>query len=141
MPRCRAGGGRLVSAVFDEGGIEMEDVIAYFSASFPPDEREYAACMRLVAEHLAATGLVDELEPVPFNCFGFGIFAPGRSTALEAPYIGVWFDDPSPLYWVQIRARQGMEGKMLACEECFGIQDAAATVREFIPHLQHLESV
>ncbi|MHB1424135.1 MAG: hypothetical protein ACYC3I_13240 [Gemmataceae bacterium] len=118
----------------------MEDVIAFFSASFPPEEREFAACMLLVAEYCATTGVADELEPAPFNCFGFGLFASGRSTDLDAPFIGVFFDDPYPLYWVQIRTHQGVDGKLLACDECHGVEDAEARVRELIPRLLAWES-
>lgn len=118
----------------------MESIIAFFTAPFPPEEREYAMCMRLVAEYLEAVGIADSMEPVPFNCFGFGLFAPGRSADPTAHYIAVWFDDPYPCYWVQIRASQEVDGEMPACELCFGVEDAAATVQEFIPRLLDLVS-
>jgi len=118
----------------------MEGIIAFFAAAFPPEERESAVCMRLVAEYLEAVGIADSLEAVPFNCLGFGLFAPRRSTDSPACYIGVWFDDPYPCYWVQIRASQGVDGEMLACEICFGVKEAAAAVQEFIPRLLGLVS-
>jgi hypothetical protein len=118
----------------------VESVIAYFAAPFPPDEREYAGWMSLVAEYLAGTGVAAGLDPVPFNCFGFGLFAPGRVSDQSGPYIGVWFDDPYPLYWVQIRAGQGVDGEILACELCFGVGEVAGTIREFTPRLLALSA-
>src|SRR5207244_537332 len=104
-----------------------------------PKERVYAQTMKMVAEHFANSGVADGLEAIPFNVLGFGLFAPGRSSDENAPYIGVWFDEDSvPMYWVQIRARQGIDGAMLACEECHGVEHAAAFVRQFIPRLMSL---
>jgi hypothetical protein len=118
----------------------VEDVIAFFAAPFPADQREYARSMRVVAEHLVAAGVAGGLVPVPFNCFGFGLFAPGGRPGPADPYIGVWFDTTDPVYWVQIRAPQEVDGELLACEQCFGVEEAAAIVREFTPRLLALST-
>jgi hypothetical protein len=41
--------------------------------------------LRLLAEHLAAAKVAARLEAVPFNCFGFGLFPPGRVGEPESP--------------------------------------------------------
>lgn len=116
----------------------MDEVIVFFTSAFPPDESECAAYMRLVADHAAAAGVADGLQAVPFNCFGFGLFPPGRAADLSSPFIGIWYDDPYPLYWIQIRASQDLNAEVLACELCFGAADAIVFVREFIPRLLDL---
>ena len=76
----------------------MDDVMAFFGKSFPPNQREYAACMRPLAEHLAAVGASDGLQAVPFDSMAFGLFPPGRGADPTSPFIGLWFDTPDPMY-------------------------------------------
>ena len=91
--------------------------------------------LRVVAEHLASADVGAGLEAVPFNHLGFGFFAHGRASDPDAPYIGVWFDDPYPMYWVQIRANQSVDGPMLACVNCTGVEEVAEAVLAVIPRL------
>jgi hypothetical protein len=97
--------------------------------------------MLQVAEHLAETGAAAGLESVPFNSFGFGLFMPTRSSDPDAPYIGVFLDTSGsdPLYWVQIRAHQGTDGELLACEQCHGVEHATEVIRDFVPRLMAMK--
>jgi hypothetical protein len=113
----------------------VDGVVAFFAAPFPPDQRECAECMHRVAEHMAATGVAAGLDAVPFNSIGYGLFPPGRGSDPSSPYIGVWFDDPHPMYWVQIRARQGVDGEMVACEQCLSVEEAGQVASAFVPRL------
>src|SRR5207245_3276456 len=80
--------------------------------------------MRLLVEHPAAALVAAGLEAVPFNCLGFGLFPPGRVGDPDSPCLSLWYDDPHPLYWVQVRRRwdrdillKKVSGTLEACEK------------------------
>src|SRR2546423_1719515 len=82
---------------------------------FPEPWREYVATMRLLVEHPAAEAVAAGLDAVPFNCFGFGLFPPGRVGDPESPCLSLWYDDPHPLYWVHLRRRWDRD--ILTCDQ------------------------
>jgi hypothetical protein len=111
----------------------VERVKDYYASEFPEQVREYAAVMRLLVEHPAAEDVVAGLEAVPFNCFGFGLFPPGRAGDTESPCLSLWYDDPHPLYWVQLRRRWDRD--ILTCDQPAGPAEAWAAAAEAIPRL------
>lgn len=102
----------------------MDRVIAFYARVFPETDREIIDCMWQLVTHPSAEKVSLELEAVPFNRFGFGLFPPGRSDDPTSPCLTLWFDDPSPLYWVQLRRWAG--GDILTCDQAFGSDDAWA---------------
>ena len=111
----------------------MERVRAYYAGEFPEGEREYVAVMRLLADYPAADVVAAGLEAVPFNCFGFGLFPPGRVGDPESPCLSLWYDDPHPLYWVQLRQRWDRD--ILTCDQPASPEDAWAAAAEAVPRL------
>ena len=111
----------------------MDRVLAFYAGEFPENERAYVACMRLLVEHSAASGAAARLEAVPFNCFGFGLFPSGRSCDSDSPCLTLWFDDPSPLYWVQVRRRWDRD--ILICDQSHGPEQAWSDAAAALPRL------
>jgi hypothetical protein len=111
----------------------MERVVAFYAGDFPEHEREYVAVMRLLAEHPAAAKVAAGLEAVPFNCFGFGLFPPGRVGDPESPCLSLWYDDPHPLYWVQVRRRWDRD--ILTCDQPASPEEAWAAAAVGVPRL------
>src|SRR5262245_49729275 len=111
----------------------MERVVNYYAGEFPEGERECVACMRLLAEHPAAARVTAGLEAVPFNCFGFGLFPPGRVGDPNSPCLSLWFDDPYPLYWVQVRRQWDRD--ILTCDQAAGPEEAWAAAAEAVPRM------
>jgi len=95
----------------------VERVVAYYAGEFPEDKRAYAAVMRRLAEYPAATEVTAGLEAVPFNCFGFGLFPAGRVGDPDTPCLSLWYDDPHPIYCVQVRRRWDRD--ILTCDDTF----------------------
>ena len=93
----------------------VKQVVDFYAGEFPEREREYVAVMRLLAEHPASERVVGGLEAVPFNCFGFGLFPPGRAGDPDSPCLSLWYDDPHPLFWVQLRRR--VDRDILTCDQ------------------------
>ena len=89
--------------------------------------------MRLLAEHPAADRVAAGLEAVPFNCFGFGLFPPGRVGDPDSPCLSLWYDDPHPLYWVQVRRKWDRD--ILTCEQPFSPEEAWAAAAAGVPLL------
>ena len=106
----------------------MERVVAFYARDFPEHEREYVAAMRLLAEHPAGAKVAAGLEAVPFNRFGFGLFPPGRVGDPESPCLSPWYDDPHPLYWVQVRRRWDRD--ILICDQPASPEEAWAAAAE-----------
>jgi hypothetical protein len=124
----------LLSWIFGGGRISrVERVVAYYAGDFPEGDREYVAVMRQLAEHPAAARVAAGLEAVPFNCFGFGLFPPGRVGDPDSPCLSLWYDDPYPLYWVQLRRRWDRD--ILTCNQPAGPEEAWATATEVVPRL------
>lgn len=115
----------------------MECVVAFYRGEFPERERGYVTVMRLLTEHSAAATVAAGLEAVPFNCFGFGLFPPGRVGDPNSPCVSLWYDDPHPIYWVQIRRQWDRD--ILVCDQHFSPEEAWAAVADFIP-LLHAEA-
>lgn len=111
----------------------MERVRAYYAGAFPEGEREYVAVMRLLAEHRAADQVAAGLEAVPFNCFGFGLFPLGRVGDPDSPCLSLWYDDPHPLYWVQVRRKWDRD--ILTCDNSSGPEEAWAAAAAGVPLL------
>jgi hypothetical protein len=115
----------------------VERIVAYYAGDFPEEEREYVAVMRLLVEHPAAAGVAVGLEAVPFNCYGFGLFPPGRVGDPDSPCLSLWYDDPNPLYWVQVRRRWDRD--ILTCDQPFSPEEAWASAAAALP-LLHAEA-
>jgi hypothetical protein len=111
----------------------VEQVVAFYAGEFLEGKREYVACMRLMAEHPVAARVAAGLEAVPFNCFGFGLFPPGRAGDPDSPCLSLWCDDPHPLYWVQFRRR--VDQDILTCEQPASPEEAWQAVADAIPRL------
>jgi hypothetical protein len=111
----------------------VERVKGYYAGEFPEQVRECAKVMRLLVEHPAAADVAAGLEAVPFNCFGFGLFPPGRAGDPESPCLSLWYDDPHPLYWVQLRRRWDRD--ILTCEQPASPAEAWAAAAAAIPRL------
>src|SRR5262245_21406070 len=115
----------------------MSEVLQFLDREIAAGHAEEAGCLRPVAECLLADGTASRFDLVPWDWLGFGIFPLGRRGDWErSPCIGVWFDDPHPLYWVQLRDRP--DGKMLDCSNCMGVEEACARVAELLPRLHAL---
>jgi hypothetical protein len=111
----------------------VELVRVYYAGEFPAREREYVAVMRMLAEHAAAADVGGGLEAVPFNCLGFGLFPPGRAADPESPCLCLWCDDPSPLYWLQLRRRWNRD--ILTCDQLASPEEVWASAAEAVPRL------
>lgn len=111
----------------------MERVRAYYAGDFPAGKREYVAVIRLLAEHPAAAGVAAGLEAVPFNCFGFGLFPPGRVGDPDSPCLSLWYDDPHPLYWVQVCRKWDRD--ILTCDLAASPEEAWAAAAGSLPLL------
>lgn len=111
----------------------MDRVVAYFVGDFPESVRECVAVMRLLAEHPAAIRVAAGLEAVPFNCFGFGLFPCGRAGDPDSPCLALWYDDPHPLYWVQVRRKWDRD--ILTCDQPFSPEEAWAAAEAGVPLL------
>lgn len=111
----------------------MERVVAFYAGDLPADQREYAAVMRLLVEHPAAASVSAGLEAVPFNCFGFGFFPPGRVGDPDSPCLSLWCDDPHPLYWVQLRRRWDRD--ILTCVQPASPAEAWTAAARAVPLL------
>ena len=114
-------------------GLRVERVLAFYSGNFPEREQEFVAIMRLLAEHPAATDVVAGLEAVPFNCYGFGLFPPNRGSDPDSPCLSLWYDDPHPLYWVQVRQR--VDADILTCDQPASPEEAWVAAAEAVPRL------
>lgn len=111
----------------------MERVATFYAGDFPEEEREYVVCMRLLAEHPVAAKVAAGLEAVPFNCFGFGLFPPGRAEDPNSPCLSLWYDDSHPLYWVQLR--RCVDRDILSCELAASPEEAWSAAAEVVPLL------
>jgi hypothetical protein len=111
----------------------VEQVRAYYSGEFPEGERDYIATMRLLVEHPAADAVAAGLEAVPFNCFGFGLFPPGRVGDPDSPCLSLWYDDPHPLYFVQVRRRWDRD--ILTCDQPSSAEEAWVAAAPGVPLL------
>ncbi|WP_143393007.1 hypothetical protein [Fimbriiglobus ruber] len=107
--------------------------MAYYAGDFPEREREYVATLRLLVEHPAAAAVAAGLEAVPFNCFGFGLFPPGRVGDPDSPCLSLWYDDPHPLYWVQVRQR--WDRNILTCYQPACPEEAWEAAAAGVPRL------
>jgi hypothetical protein len=89
--------------------------------------------MRLLAEHPDASWVAAGLEAVPFNSYGFGLFPLGRAGHPDSPCLSLWFDDPHPLYWVQVRHRWDRD--ILTCDQPGSPEEAWAAAAAALPRL------
>jgi hypothetical protein len=89
--------------------------------------------MRLLVEHPDAARVATGLEAMPFNCCGFGLFPPRRAGDPDSPCLTLWYDDPHPMYWVQLRRR--VDRDILTCDQPTGPEEAWAAVAEAVPRL------
>jgi hypothetical protein len=111
----------------------VERVVAYYAGDFPEGERDYVAVMRLLVEHPVAARVAAGLAAVPFNCFGLGLFPPGRVGDPDTPCLSLWYDDPHPLYWVQVRRKWDRD--ILTCDNPASPEEAWAAVEAGLPLL------
>lgn len=111
----------------------MKRVVDYYAGDFPDREREFVAVLRLLVEHPAAARVAAGLEAVPFNCFGFGLFPPGRVGDPDTPCLSLWYDDPHPLYFVQVRRHWDRD--ILTCDQPFSPEEAWAAAALGVPLL------
>lgn len=111
----------------------MQRVVAFYAGEFPEREREFVSCMRLLVEHPTAARMAAGLEAVPFNCYGFGLFPPGRAGDPDSPCLTLWYDDPHPLYWVQLRRR--VDRDILTCDQPASPEEAWAAVTAAVPRM------
>jgi hypothetical protein len=116
-----------------DGRVAMERVVAFYAGNFSEQHIEYVAVMRPLVEHPAAARVAAGLEAMPFNSLGFGLFLPGRAGDPESPCLTLWYDDPYPLYFVQLRRMADRD--ILMIDQPPSPDEAWAAAAEMVPRL------
>ncbi len=114
----------------------MDGAVAYYDreAVFHPED---AVPMRQLAERLLSGDLLSGFVLIPWDRQSFGIFPAAQVQEWKrSPCIGVWLDDPYPMYWVQVRLP--FDGEMLACHQPMGVDEACKSVAELLPQVSML---
>jgi hypothetical protein len=70
---------------------------------------------------------------MPFNAIGFGLFPPGRAGDPDSPCLTLWYDDPYPLYFVQLRRTAGRD--ILMIDQPASPEEAWEAAAEMVPRL------
>jgi hypothetical protein len=105
----------------------MDRVVSYYSRDFPNAEPGSIACLLQLAKFLQSVDAANGLEALPFNQFGFGFFPRGRTDDPATPCISFWFDDPFPVFWVQLRRH--IASDILDWDYCMGFDDTWKAVQ------------
>jgi hypothetical protein len=117
----------------------VRDILAFYArqAAERPAEAAWAWRMGELAERLLTGGTLAGFALVPWDWQSFGVVPADRAAAPdESPCLGVWLDDPLPIYCVQARARP--DGEMLELRMPIGVEEACATVAELLPRVAAL---